>query len=382
MTRTLPLSRILGTGGYTPEKVVTNADLEKVVDTSDAWITERTGIRARCVAREDETTSDMAAAAAKRALEMAGLKAEDLSMIIVGTISGDTPMPACAVHVQQKIGARNIPAFDISAACAGFLFGLSIADQFLRTGQMEYVLVIGVELLSRVLNWNDRTTCVLFGDGAGAAIIGRRVPDANDEKPRGILSTRIFTDGSLAEALIIPAGGSREAITPEGLANARNKVHMAGQEIFKVAVKNLTGATKAVLDDTGLTPNDIDWVVAHQANLRILAQVAARVDVPLERFILNIEKYGNTSSASIPIALDEAIRDGRIKPGHTLAMCALGAGISWGGAVVRFLAQTSWRKPSSANIGRWARGRLSASGTASRGWAGGRCPRGPRSDAY
>jgi 3-oxoacyl-[acyl-carrier-protein] synthase III len=333
-----PSSRIVGTGGYTPDKILTNSDLEKLIETSDEWITERTGIRARRIARQDETTSDMAAEAAKRALQMAGIKAEDLSMIIVGTISGDTPMPACAVHVQQKIGARNIPAFDISAACAGFLFGMSIADQYLRanvTG-MEYILVVGVELLSRVLNWNDRTTCVLFGDGAGAAIIARRPADPADPKPRGILGTRIFTDGSLAEALTIPAGGSREAVTPEGLANARNKVHMQGQEIFKVAVKNLTGATKAVLDDAGLGPSDIDWVVAHQANIRILAQVASRVDVPLERFVLNIERFGNTSSASIPIALDEAIRDGRIKEGHTLAMCALGAGISWGGAVVRF----------------------------------------------
>jgi 3-oxoacyl-[acyl-carrier-protein] synthase III len=337
MTSVTPSSRIVGTGGYTPDKILTNSDLEKLIETSDEWITERTGIRARRIAREDETTSDMAAEAAKRALQMAGLKAEDLSMIIVGTISGDTPMPACAVHVQQKIGARNIPAFDISAACAGFLFGMSIADQYLRanvTG-MEYVLVIGVELLSRVLNWNDRTTCVLFGDGAGAAIIARRPADPADPKPRGILGTRIFTDGSLAEALTIPAGGSREAVTPEGLANARNKVHMQGQEIFKVAVKNLTGATKAVLDDAGLGPTDIDWVVAHQANIRILSQVSARVEVPLERFVLNIERYGNTSSASIPIALDEAIRDGRVKEGHTLAMCALGAGISWGGAVVR-----------------------------------------------
>jgi 3-oxoacyl-[acyl-carrier-protein] synthase III len=337
MTSVTPSSRIVGTGGYTPDKILTNSDLEKLIETSDEWITERTGIRARRIAREDETTSDMAAEAAKRALQMAGLKPEDLSMIIVGTISGDTPMPACAVHVQQKIGARNIPAFDISAACAGFLFGMSIADQYLRanvTG-MEYVLVIGVELLSRVLNWNDRTTCVLFGDGAGAAIIARRPADPADPKPRGILGTRIFTDGSLAEALTIPAGGSREAVTPEGLANARNKVHMQGQEIFKVAVKNLTGATKAVLDDAGLGPTDIDWVVAHQANIRILSQVSARVEVPLERFVLNIERYGNTSSASIPIALDEAIRDGRVKEGHTLAMCALGAGISWGGAVVR-----------------------------------------------
>jgi 3-oxoacyl-[acyl-carrier-protein] synthase-3 len=331
-----PKSRIVGTGHYTPAKVVRNVDLERLVDTSDSWITERTGIKERRVAAEGETTSDMAAAAAKAALEMAGIPASKLSMIIVGTISPDTPMPACAVFVQQKIGAGPIPSFDLSAACAGFLFGLSIADQFIKTGQAEYVLVIGVELLSRVLNWEDRTTCVLFGDGAGAVILGPSHAPAEGERPRGILSTRICTDGSLAEALIIPAGGSREPLTEEGLRQRRNKVHMSGQEIFKVAVKNLVSASKDAMETGNLAPDDVDWVVAHQANLRILSQVSSRLAVPMDRFILNIERYGNTSSASIPIALDEAVRDGRIKPGHNLVMCALGAGISWGGAAIRF----------------------------------------------
>jgi 3-oxoacyl-[acyl-carrier-protein] synthase III len=325
-----PASAIVGTGRYAPAKVLTNADLEKMVDTSDAWITERTGIRERRIAADGENTSDMAAAAAKAALESAGLAASDLDMIIVGTVTGDSPMPATAVNVQQKIGAVNIPAFDISAACAGFLYGLSIGDQFIRTGQMKRVLVVGVELLSRVLNWSDRTTCVLFGDGAGAVVLG-----PSGDSGRGVISTKIFTDGSLACTLTIPGGGSDLPITHTGLDEAKNKVQMVGSEVFKVAVRNLTSASKAAIEVAGLSAGDIDWVVAHQANLRILTQVASRLDIPPERFVINIERYGNTSSASIPIALDEAIKDGRIKPGQTVLMCALGAGISWGSALVR-----------------------------------------------
>jgi 3-oxoacyl-[acyl-carrier-protein] synthase-3 len=326
----VPRSRILGTGHYTPERVVTNFDLEKVVDTSDAWIAERTGIRRRHMAADNELTSDMAAAAGRRALEAAGLNVADLDMIIVGTISGDTPMPACAVHVQQKLGADEIPAFDISAACAGFVYGLTIADQFIATGKSGCILVIGVELLSRLLNWKDRTTCVLFGDGAGAVVLGPAKGDG-----RGVLSTKIFTDGSLANVLQIPAGGTAEPLTPEALERRRNKVHMTGSEVFKVAIKNLTSASALALKAAGLTSKELDWVVAHQANLRIITQVSDRLGFPLEKFVLNIEEYGNTSSASIPIALDEAVRDGRIKPGQSVLLCALGAGISWGAAIVR-----------------------------------------------
>ncbi|MRG90920.1 beta-ketoacyl-ACP synthase III [Polyangium spumosum] len=325
-----PKSRILGTGHYVPEKVLANVDLEKIVDTSDAWIAERTGIRRRHIAADKENTSDMAAAAARRALESAGLNAADIDMIIVGTISGDSPMPACAVHVQQKLGADNIPAFDVSAACAGFIYGMTIADQFIATGAARCVLVIGVELLSRLLDWQDRTTCVLFGDGAGAVVLGPAEGDG-----RGLLATRIFTDGSLAHALTIPGGGTAEPLTDEGLAKKRNKVHMMGQEIFRTAIKNLTSASTAVLKASGLTSADLDWVVAHQANLRIITQVSDRLNFPMEKFIINIQEYGNTSSASIPIALDEAVRDGRIQNGHNVLMCALGAGISWGAALVR-----------------------------------------------
>jgi 3-oxoacyl-[acyl-carrier-protein] synthase-3 len=325
-----PRSRIVGTGAYAPERVLRNSDLEQLVDTSDEWIRERTGIIERHIAADDETASDMALAAARRALERAGLEPADLDMIIVGTISGDLPMPACAAFLQRKLGVSQIPAFDVSAACAGFLYGLSIADQFIRTGAHKHVLVVGVELLSRILNWKDRTTCVLFGDGAGAAVLGPAGDDGS-----GVLSTRLYTDASLADSLCIPAGGSKERLTPQALAESRDKVFMVGQDIFKVAVKNLTGASQSALTAANLAPDAVDWVVPHQANLRIIAQVAQRLDIPLDRFVLNIERYGNTSSASIPIALDEAVRDGRIKPGSTVLMCALGAGISWASALVR-----------------------------------------------
>jgi 3-oxoacyl-[acyl-carrier-protein] synthase-3 len=327
---TAPKSRFLGTGAYAPERVLTNSDLERLVDTSDAWITERTGIKERRVAADGQASSDMALVAAQRALEAAGLTAKDLDMIIVGTVTPDLPMPACASILQAKLGADAIPAFDISAACAGFIYAMSIADQFIRSGAQKHVLIVGVELLSRILNWKDRTTCVLFGDGAGAAVLGPAKDDG-----AGILSTKLYTDSSLVGSLCIPGGGSKERLTPESLLAGRDKVHMAGQDIFKIAVKNLTSASRSALEQASLPPSAVRWVVPHQANLRIIAQVAQRLDIPLERFVLNIERYGNTSSASIPIALDEAVRDGRIAKGDTVLMCALGAGISWGSALVR-----------------------------------------------
>ena len=325
-----PQSRILGIGAYAPERVLTNRDLEKLVDTSDEWISERTGIKQRHIAREDETASDMALAASRRALEMAGLTPADLDMIIVGTISGDVPMPACAAYLQRKLGAGPIPSFDVSAACAGFLYAMSIADQFIRSGTHKHILIVGVELLSRLVDWEDRTTCVLFGDGAGAGVIGPAVGDG-----RGIITTRLYTDASLTESLCIPAGGSRERVSPDALLAKRDKVQMIGKDIFKAAVKNMSQASRAALDAAGMPADSVRWVVPHQANLRIISQIAERLDISLERFVINIERYGNTSSASIPLALDEAIRDGRIKPGDTVLMCALGAGVSWGSALVR-----------------------------------------------
>lgn len=330
-----PRSRILGTGHYLPPDVRTNFDLEKLVDTSDAWITERTGIKERRIAPVGVVTSDMATAAARSALDAAGLSPTDLDMIIVGTVTPDMPMPATAAFVQQKLGAGPCPAFDLSAACAGFVFGLSIADQFIRSGAMRHVLVVGVELLSRVIDWEDRTTCVLFGDGAGAVVLGPADAHAGDAKPSGLLSTAILTDGSLASSLWIPGGGSVEPTSHETVGKKRHKVHMRGQDIFKVAVKNLFSASKNALATAEMTHEDIDWVCAHQANLRIINQVVSRLEVPERKVLINIERVGNTSSASIPILLDENLRAGKIKRGDTVLMCALGAGISWGSAIVR-----------------------------------------------
>ncbi len=330
-TRTWPASRIAGTGSYVPERVVTNEDLAKIVDTSDEWITQRVGIRERRYAAEGEASSDMAFHAASRALKAAGVSAAEVDMIVVGTITPDMQIPACAAFVQKKLGCKDIPAFDVSAACAGFLYALSIADQFIRTGSMRNILVVGVETLTRITNFTDRNTCVLFGDGAGAIVLSR-----TDDDAKGLLlSTRIYTDSALTDSLCIPAGGSKEPITAEAIEQHRNKVFMAGQDIFKIAVKKLTSASLSAMKDAALEPQQIDWVVPHQANLRIINQVAARLGVPYERVIINIENRGNTSSASIPIALDEAVRDGRIQPGHVVLMSALGAGISWASALAR-----------------------------------------------
>jgi 3-oxoacyl-[acyl-carrier-protein] synthase-3 len=306
-----------------------------MVETSDAWIVERTGIRERRIAPDGIVTSDMAAAAAKQALQAAELDASAVDLILVATVTPDMPMPATAVFVQQKIGAGHCPAFDLSAACAGFLFGLSIADQFIRSGAMKNVLVVGVELLSRVVNWEDRTTCVLFGDGAGAVVLGPANGAFARGKPRGLLSTKIHSDGALATSLMIPGGGSVRPQSIEVIEEKKHKVHMKGQDIFKVAVKNLHAASKDALDATGLTPEEIDWICPHQANLRIIDFAATRLGVPKEKVLVNIDRVGNTSSASIPILLDESIRSGKIRVGDTVVMCALGAGISWGGAVMR-----------------------------------------------
>lgn len=330
-----PATRILGTGHYLPETVRTNLDLEKMVETSDAWIVERTGIRERHIAAPGEVTSDMATEAARRALAMAELSASDLDMILVATVTPDCPMPATAVFVQQKLGAGSCPAMDLSAACAGFVFGMSIADQFIRTGAMKHVLVVGVELLSRVIDWTDRTTCVLFGDGAGAAVLGPAGGSMARGKPRGILSTKIKSDGTLAQSLVIPGGGSVAPASAEVLEKKMHKVHMKGQDIFKVAVKNLHGSSQAALDALGMTGEDLDWICPHQANIRIIDLAVSKLGVPRDKMLVNIDRVGNTSSASIPILLDESVRAGKVRPGDTVLCCALGAGISWGSAVLR-----------------------------------------------
>ncbi|HEX9104320.1 MAG TPA: beta-ketoacyl-ACP synthase III [Polyangia bacterium] len=325
-------ARIAGTGRATPDKVLTNDDLAKMVATSDEWIRQMTGIGERRILEEGRTTSDLASLAGQRACETAEIDPKELDCIIVATISPDMPMPAVAVTVQQKLGITGqCPAFDISAACAGFIYGMSIADSFIKSRQFKRVLVIGVEILSRVVDWTDRNTCVLFGDGAGAAVL---VPHEGDD--RGILSTHIFADGAGVPFLNIPGGGSAEPTSAKTVEAKRHFVKMQGKPVFTHAVKNISAAAEAALAANGKTAADVDMVVAHQANIRILQGVAERCGLPLDKFYLNIHKYGNTSSASIPIALDEAAREGKVKPGDLLLMAALGAGLSWGSALVRF----------------------------------------------
>ena len=327
----MPRTQIIGTGSYAPEKVLTNADLEKLVDTTDAWIQERTGIRERRVAAPDEATSDMAVQAAQRALEMAGVRPEELDMIVVGTVSPDMPMPSCAALVQARLGAKRAFAFDVAAACAGGLFALSVADQFLRSGQVKRALVIGAELFSRMLNWEDRNTCVLFGDGAGAFVLA-----PTEEEDRGLLSTHLYTDGTQADILCIPGGGTRRPTSEEVLREKLHTVHMNGREVFKFAVRSLVEASQVALRSNGLYPSQVDHVIAHQANIRILEAVMDRLEIAREKCWLNLPSYGNTSAASLPIALDEANRAGKLKRGDVVAMMAIGAGMTWGSAMMRW----------------------------------------------
>ncbi len=323
-------ARIIGTGGYAPEKVLTNDDLAKIVDTSDEWIRERTGIRRRHVAADDEATSDMAVKASRRALKLAGVRPDELGLIVMGTISPDMPMPACATLVQKKLEAHQAIAFDVSAACAGSLYGLSIAEKFIRAGEVDHALVIGAELLTRIVDWTDRNTCVLFGDAAGAMVLGA------GEDDRGVLSTHLYTDGRQAEILCIPGGGSRHPQSKETVEKGLHYVKMQGREVFKHAVRNLEEASRKALTHNGVTPDEVRHVVAHQANIRILEAVLKRLEIPMEKAVLNIEEYGNTSSASLPMTLDQANREGRLEPGDLILMMAIGAGLSWGSALVRW----------------------------------------------
>jgi 3-oxoacyl-[acyl-carrier-protein] synthase-3 len=324
-------THILGTGSYVPEQVITNDDLAKIVDTNDKWITERTGIRERRKAAEGELTSDMAVKAAVRALEMARTRPEDLELIVVGTISADMPMPACAAFVQQKLGAKKAFAFDVSAACAGSIYGMSVADQYVQTGRVKRALVVGVELLTRIVDWTDRNTCVLFGDAAGAMVLG---PSPSPD--RGILSTHLFSDGNQAHNLCIPGGGSKHPLSEEVLKNKLHKISMNGREVFKFAVRALADAAQEAAVANGLSCEQLDHVIAHQANLRIIEGVMTRLKIPMEKCWLNIERYGNTSSASMPMTLDEANRAGHLKEGDRIVMMALGAGMAWGSALVRW----------------------------------------------
>ncbi|MDB4980643.1 MAG: 3-oxoacyl-[acyl-carrier-protein] synthase [Myxococcales bacterium] len=330
-------SRIIGTGRGVPPRVLTNDDLMKMVDTSDAWIVERTGIRERHILEPNLAASDLGTEAARAACAKAGVDPSTVDCIIVGTVTGDCPFPSTATFIQKKLGATpGGCAFDLSAACAGFIYGLSIGDAFIRRGQFKRVLVIGVEILSRIVDWTDRGTCVLFGDGAGAVLLAGDEVSGDGKDARGILSTHLFADGGLTDILMQPAGGSREPLTPQAIAEKRHLVKMNGREVYKHAVRNMAAASKVALEANGLQPADIDWVVAHQANLRIIEGVAERVGIPMERFYINVDRYGNTSSASVPTALDEAVELGKIKEGELLLFSALGGGLAWASALVRW----------------------------------------------
>jgi 3-oxoacyl-[acyl-carrier-protein] synthase-3 len=326
----VPSARILGTGRYVPARILTNAEIEARVDTTDGWIRQHTGIERRHIAAPGEATSDMAAAAGRSAIEAAGLTVADLDMIILATVSGDSPMPATAVHVQQKLAAELIPAFDVAASFAGFLYALTIADQFIAAGTFKTILVIGADALSRHVDPADRTGVSLFGDGAGAVVVGPA------EDSRGILSTKIHADGTLARLLEIPGGGSAEPLDESTLAAKRNTLRMhGGPALYAITVRHLTSYSMQALKAAGLTSAELDWVVPLQANRNIVDKISQRLGYSRNKFIENVAEYGNTSAASIPIALDEAVRDGRIKPGQTVLFCALGAGLAWGAAIVR-----------------------------------------------
>jgi 3-oxoacyl-[acyl-carrier-protein] synthase-3 len=323
-------TRIVGTGSYTPREVITNADLEKLVETSDAWIVERTGIRQRRRAAPDEATSDLCVHAARSALEQVGWKATELDLIVVGTISPDMPFPSCACFVQGKIGATNAFAFDVAAACAGSLYALAVADRFIRSGGVKKALVLGSELLTRITDWTDRNTCVLFGDAAGAMLVEPSPDDA------GILSTHLYSDGTLIEILNQPGGGSAKPLSQEVLDQRLNTIKMNGREVYKFAVRSLTEALMSALKANGLTVRDLDHLIAHQANLRIIEAVCKRLEFPIEKVWTNIDRFGNTSSASLPLTLDEANRAGRLKKGDLIGMMSIGGGMTWGSAVVRW----------------------------------------------
>jgi 3-oxoacyl-[acyl-carrier-protein] synthase III len=326
----VPRAAIAGTGHALPAKVLTNADLERLVETTDDWIITRTGIKERHIARADEYTSTFAVAAAQQALATAGVQAAELDMVICATVCPDMPLPSTACLIQSQIGAKKAAAFDIVAACSGFLYGLSIAQQFIRTGAAQKILVIGAELLSRYVDYTDRATCVIFGDGSGAAVL------TADTTGRGILATRIQSDGDYAELLSIPGGGTRHPASAESLAARLHFIKMRGNELFKIAVRNMYDVAKVVLDEAGLTPNDISLLIPHQANQRIADAVAERLNLPSEKVYGNIVRIGNTSSASIPIALDECVRAGRIKSGDHLLFIAFGAGVTWGATLLRW----------------------------------------------
>lgn len=323
-------SSIWGTGRSLPERIITNADMEKLVDTSDEWITTRTGIKERRQAAPEQSTSTLSIEASRRALEMAGLHAKDLDLIICSTISPDQPLPSTAAFIQRGLGAPACCAFDLAAACSGFLFGLTVGDQFIRTGQARHVLVVGTELLSRYLDYKDRATCVIFGDGSAAGVLGPAT------EPSAILAAEMHTEGAFADHLYIPAGGSSRPASCETVREGGHYIKMRGNELFKVAVRSLEEVSRRVLEKAGVSADQLDLFIPHQANQRITDAVRDRLDVPEEKVYSNIARVGNTSSASIPICLDECVRSGRVKKGDLILMAAFGAGVTWGGVLIRW----------------------------------------------
>ncbi len=328
------ITSIAGTGSYLPAKILSNADLEKRVDTTDEWITSRTGIRERRIAADDESTSDLATKAALKAMEQAGVSADELDLIIVATVSPDMFFPATACFVQQKLGAKNAVCFDISAACSGFLFALQVARHYINAGNRKTALIIGADMLSSLVNWEDRNTCVLFGDGAGAAIV-RGDKDSSNTSRRN-LSTVMFSDGNQTDILVVPGGGSACPITPENANDKLNTIRMEGREVYKNAVNAMRDAAEKALEMAGLTADDIDMVIPHQANRRIIEAITDRLGIPAERTYVNLDKYGNTSAAAVAIALDEANRSGPIKAGDIILLVAFGAGLTWAATVIEW----------------------------------------------
>jgi 3-oxoacyl-[acyl-carrier-protein] synthase-3 len=320
---TASYSRIAGTGGYLPAKVLANRDLERMVETTDEWIYTRTGIRQRHIAADDEKTSDLALHASRKALEAAGIAPVDLDLIIVATTTPDMVFPSTACILQAKLGAKNCPAFDVQAVCSGFIYGLSTADQFMRSGQFRNALVVGAEIYSRILDWNDRATCVLFGDGAGAVVLQR------SDKP-GILSSHLHADGTHAGMLSVPG------TVCGGKVSGRPLLQMDGQSVFKFAVKVLDDVVEEALAANGMQKTDIDWLIPHQANIRIIQATAKKLGMSMEKVVLTVERHANTSAASIPLALDEAVRDGRVLPGQNVLLEGVGGGFAWGAVLVKW----------------------------------------------
>ena len=319
-------SQVIGTGSYLPEKVLTNADLEKMVETHDAWIRERTGIRERHIAAAEETTCDLAEKAARQAIEAAEIETSEIDLIIIATTTPDQVFPSTACLLQQRLGIQGCPAFDVQAVCTGFIYGLDIADKFIRTGAAKCALVVGAETLSRIIDWNDRGTCVLFGDGAGAVVLRA------GEAP-GIMSSHLHADGRYEPLLRVPAGVSRGY---EQLQAGKAYIHMLGREVFKVAVNTLGSLVDETLHSNGMDHVDIDWLVPHQANYRIIEATAKKLRLPMDKVVVTVGEHGNTSAASIPLALNVAVRDGRIKRGDVLLLEAFGAGFTWGSVLVKY----------------------------------------------